>query len=280
MKFIRFGAPGAERPGLIDGQGQLRDLSGQIDDLAGETLAPENLAQLAALDPSGLPAVAGTPRLGPCVTGTVNFIAIGLNYSDHAEEAGLDVPPEPVIFFKAASSICGPNDDVERPRGAEQLDWEVELGVVIGKRAKYVEEASALDHVAGYCVVNDVSERHFQLFRHGQWTKGKSHDTFGPVGPWLVTKDEVPDPQALAMWLDVNGERMQNGTTANMVFGAAFLVAYLSNYMTLHPGDIISTGTPSGIGNGMTPQRFLKPGDVMTVGLDKLGEQVQTVVDA
>lgn len=280
MKLVRYGQNGAEKPGLIDDNGGLRDLSDHIDDVAGDALLPDGIATLAALDWETLPLVEGNPRLGACVAGSVNFIAIGLNYSDHAEEAGVPVPPEPVIFFKAASSICGANDDVEKPRGADALDWEVELGVVIGARAKYVEEADALDHVAGYCVVNDVSERHFQLDRSGQWTKGKSHDTFGPIGPWLVTSDEITDPQQLKMWLDVNGERQQTGTTANMVYQVAFLVSYLSRFMTLHTGDIITTGTPSGIGNGQNPQRFLNAGDVMTLGLERLGEQTQKVVDA
>jgi len=278
MKLLRYGAPGAEKPGLLDAEGRIRDLSGRIDDLSGAALDPDALASLAAIDVSDLPVVDGNPRLGPCVAGTGKFICIGLNYSDHAAETGATVPPEPIIFMKATSAICGPNDDLIIPRGSEKTDWEVELGVIIGKTAKYVSEAEALDYVAGYCTVHDVSERAFQIEHHGQWTKGKSADTFGPTGPWLVTKDEVPDPQNLAMWLKVNGETMQNGSSRTMVYGVAFLVSYLSRFMSLRPGDIISTGTPPGVGMGMKPQRFLKPGDVVELGIEGLGNQRQTCV--
>jgi 2-keto-4-pentenoate hydratase/2-oxohepta-3-ene-1,7-dioic acid hydratase in catechol pathway len=277
MKFLRYGAQGQEKPGVLDDQGQIRDLSGKIGDLSGGVLAPEALAKLGELDISSLPIVAGNPRLGPCVAGTGKFICIGLNYADHAAESGMAVPPEPVIFMKATSAIVGPNDDLVIPRGSEKTDWEVELGVVIGRTAKYVTEAEALDYVAGYCTVHDVSERAFQTERAGQWTKGKSCDTFGPTGPWLVTKDEVADPQNLAMWLTVNGETMQNGSTKTMVYGVAFLVSYLSQFMSLHPGDIISTGTPPGVGMGMKPPRYLKAGDVVELGIEGLGSQRQQV---
>ena len=278
MKLLRYGAPGAEKPGLLDAEGRIRDLSGRIDDLSGAALDPDALASLAAIDVNALPVVEGNPRLGPCVADTGKFICIGLNYSDHAAETGATVPPEPIIFMKATSAICGPNDDLIIPRGSEKTDWEVELGVVIGKTAKYVSEADALDYVAGYCTVHDVSERAFQIEHHGQWTKGKSADTFGPTGPWLVTTDEVPDPQNLSMWLKVNGETMQNGSSRTMVYGVAFLVSYLSRFMSLRPGDIISTGTPPGVGMGMKPQRFLKPGDVVELGIEGLGNQRQTCV--
>ena len=274
MKLLRYGPRGAEKPGLLDADGQIRDLSGVIADLSGEVLT--NLPDLAKLDPASLPAVAGNPRLGPCVTGTGKFICIGLNYSDHAAETGAKVPPEPIIFMKATSAICGPNDPILIPRTSEKTDWEVELGVIIGKPAKYVSEAEALSHVAGYCVINDVSERAFQTERSGQWTKGKSCDNFGQTGPWLVTPDEVPDPQNLPMWLTVNGEKMQNGSTKTMVYGVAHLVSYLSQFFTLHPGDIISTGTPPGVGLGMKPPRYLKAGDVVELGIDGLGQQRQT----
>jgi 2-keto-4-pentenoate hydratase/2-oxohepta-3-ene-1,7-dioic acid hydratase in catechol pathway len=276
MKFLRYGATGAEKPGIVDADGKIRDLSAHVADLSGAALAPEALATLGAIDPNSLPLVDGSPRLGPCVAGTGKFICIGLNYSDHAAETGATVPPEPIIFMKASSAIVGPNDDVVIPRGSEKTDWEVELGVVIGKTAKYVSEADALDYVAGYCLTNDVSERAFQAERSGQWTKGKSCDTFGPIGPWLVTKDEVADPQNLGMWLKVNGETMQNGSSKTMVYGVAFLVAYLSQFMSLHPGDIISTGTPPGVGLGMKPPRFLKAGDVVELGIEGLGTQKQT----
>ncbi len=278
MKLLRYGPAGAEKPGLLDAGGVIRDLSAHVGDIAGEALSDEGLERLRALDPASLPAVDAGVRHGPCVAGTGKFICIGLNYADHAAESGLAVPPEPVIFMKATSAIVGPNDDVAIPRGSEKTDWEVELGVVIGRKAKYVSEAEAMDHVAGYCVVNDVSERAFQTERAGQWTKGKSSDTFGPTGPWLVTRDEVADPQKLKMWLTVNGETRQDGSTATMVYGVAFLVSYLSQFMSLHPGDIISTGTPPGVGMGMKPPTYLKAGDVMALGIEGLGEQRQTCV--
>ncbi len=276
MKFVRYGAEGAEKPGLVDATGAIRDLSGHISDLSGASIEPEALAKLSAVDPATLPLVSADERLGACVAGTGKFICIGLNYSDHAAETGATVPPEPIIFMKATSAISGPNDDLLIPRGSEKTDWEVELGIVIGRKAKYVSEAEALDYVAGYCTIHDVSERAFQTERSGQWTKGKSCDTFGPTGPWLVTKDEVPDPQNLRLWLKVNGETMQDGTTKTMVYGAAYLVSYLSQFMSLQPGDIISTGTPPGVGMGMKPPRYLKPGDVIELGIDGLGSQRQT----
>ena len=276
MKLVRFGETGAEKPGAIDADGRLRDLSGVIRDLAGGVLA--DLKTLAALDLSSLPAVAGNPRLGPCVGGTGKFMCIGLNYSDHAAEAGMQVPSEPVLFMKATSAICGPNDPIIIPRGSTTTDWEVELGVVIGKPGKYVDEADAMNHVAGFCVINDVSERDFQIKHEGQWTKGKSCDNFGQTGPWLVTPDEVADVQNLAMWLEVNGERMQDGSTATMVYGVAHIVSYLSRFFTLHPGDIISTGTPPGVGMGMNPPRYLEPGDVVRLGIEGLGEQLQEAI--
>ncbi|EPX75845.1 fumarylacetoacetate hydrolase family protein [Salipiger mucosus] len=278
MKLLRHGARGAEKPGLLHSDGTIRDLSGLVPDLAGETLHPEGIAKIAALDPDGLPVVEGNPRLGPPIAGTGKFICIGLNYSDHAAETGATVPPEPIIFMKASSAICGPNDPIVIPRGSEKTDWEVELAVVIGKPAKYVSEDEAMDHVAGYAITNDVSERAFQAERAGQWTKGKSCDNFGQIGPWLVTPDEVPDPQALKMWLTVDGETMQDGSTETMVYGVRFLVSYLSQFMTLHPGDVISTGTPPGVGLGMSPQRFLKPGEVVELGIEGLGRQRQDVV--
>ncbi|RCK41084.1 fumarylacetoacetate hydrolase family protein [Thalassospira xiamenensis] len=280
MKLLRFGAAGAEKPGLLDPDGVIRDLSAVIEDFNPDTISDAIFTKIAALDPKNLPAVSGNPRIGACVAKPGKFICIGLNYSDHAAEAGMQVPTEPIIFFKATSAVCGPNDDVEIPRGSEKSDWEVELGIVIGKQAKYVTEAEALGHVAGYCVVNDVSERAFQLEHAGQWVKGKSHDTFGPIGPWLVTRDEVADPQNLRLWLELNGERIQNGSTATMVYGVAHLISYLSKFMTLQPGDIITTGTPPGVGMGMTPQRFLKPGDVMELGVEGLGSQRQKTVQA
>ncbi|MET0359747.1 MAG: fumarylacetoacetate hydrolase family protein [Pararhizobium sp.] len=276
MKFVRYGAEGAEKPGLVDATGAIRDLSGHISDLSGAAIDPDALAELASVDPATLPLVSADERLGACVAGTGKFICIGLNYSDHAAETGATVPPEPIIFMKATSAISGPNDDLLIPRGSEKTDWEVELGIVIGRKAKYVSEAEALDYVAGYCTIHDVSERAFQTERSGQWTKGKSCDTFGPTGPWLVTKDEVPDPQNLRLWLKVNGETMQDGTTKTMVYGAAYLVSYLSQFMSLQPGDIISTGTPPGVGMGMKPPRYLKPGDVIELGIDGLGSQRQT----
>ena len=278
MKLFRHGAPGAEKPGIIDTNGVARDLTGAVPDIAGDTLTPEGLEQISGIDLAGLPEVPADRRLGPCVGGSAKFICIGLNYSDHAAETGATVPPEPIIFMKATSAICGPNDNVLIPRGSEKTDWEVELGVVVGKTAKYVSEAEAMDHVAGYCTVNDVSERAFQAERQGQWTKGKSCDTFGPIGPWLVTRDEVADPQDLAMWLTVNGEKVQDGSTRTMVYGVAHLVSYLSHFMSLRAGDIISTGTPPGVGLGMKPQRFLKPGDVVELEIEGLGRQRQTFV--
>jgi len=278
VKLARYGDPGAERPACIDRDGRLRDLSALIPDLAGNALTPANLAGLAALDPETLPQVPGSPRLGPCVGGVGKFLCIGLNYSDHAAETGATVPPEPVLFAKATSAIIGAYDDVMLPRGSAKSDWEVELGIVIGAPAKYVSEADALDHVAGYCVVNDLSEREFQLERHGTWDKGKGCDTFGPIGPWLVTKDEVADPADLRLWLKVNGRTFQDGSTATMVYWPAFLVSYISRFMSLQPGDIISTGTPPGVGLGQKPPIFLKPGDVMELGIDGLGVQRQQVI--
>jgi 2-keto-4-pentenoate hydratase/2-oxohepta-3-ene-1,7-dioic acid hydratase in catechol pathway len=275
MKFLRYGPRGAEKPAVLDAAGKLRDLSGVIPDLSGEVLT--RLDSL-AIDPEKLPFVTGAPpRIGACVAGTGKFICIGLNYADHAAESGLQVPPEPVIFMKATSAICGPNDPILLPRGSVKTDWEVELGVIIGKPAKYVSEADALDHVAGYCVVNDVSERAFQTERSGQWTKGKSCDNFGQIGPWLVTRDEVPDPQNLSMWLKVGDQTMQNGSTKTMVYGVAHIIAYLSQFFTLHPGDVISTGTPPGVGMGMKPPRYLREGEVVSLGIQGLGEQKQLV---
>ncbi|KAB0572607.1 MULTISPECIES: fumarylacetoacetate hydrolase family protein [Brucella] len=277
MKFLRYGETGQEKPGLLDADGNIRDLSAHVSDLSGAVLSPEALAKLGSLDVNALPKVEGNPRLGPCVAGTGKFICIGLNYADHAAESGMAVPPEPVIFMKATSAIVGPNDDLLIPRGSEKTDWEVELGIVIGKTAKYVSEDDALDYVAGYCTLHDVSERAFQIERAGQWTKGKSCDTFGPTGPWLVTKDEVADPQNLGMWLKVNGETMQDGSTKTMVYGVRHLVSYLSQFMSLQPGDIISTGTPPGVGMGMKPPRYLKAGDVVELGIEGLGTQKQNV---
>jgi 2-keto-4-pentenoate hydratase/2-oxohepta-3-ene-1,7-dioic acid hydratase in catechol pathway len=280
MKLVRYGAKGAEKPGLIDKTGQLRDLSAQIRDLDGTAYAPESLKKLAALDPASLPAVSGQQRLGAPVTGISKFVAIGLNYSDHAKETGNPIPDEPIFFLKANTSLSGPNDPVEKPRGSTKLDWEIEIAAIIGTRAKYVSEADALNHVAGYCVCNDVSERNFQIERLGQWTKGKSHDTFGPVGPWLVTKDEIADVQKLSMWLDVNGQRRQTGSTATMIFSMAKCISYVSQFMTLLPGDIVTTGTPPGVGIGMKPPSFLNVGDIVTLGIEGLGEQRQEIVEA
>jgi 2,4-diketo-3-deoxy-L-fuconate hydrolase len=280
MKLVRYGAKGAEKPGLIDKSGQLRDLSGHVKDLNGEAYAPASLAKLAALDPSKLPAVSGNPRLGAPVTGISKFVAIGLNYSDHAKETGNPIPSEPIFFLKANTALSGPNDPVEKPRGSIKLDWEVEIAAIIGTRAKYVSEADALNHVAGYCVCNDVSERHFQIERLGQWTKGKSHDTFGPVGPWLVTRDEIPDVQKLSMWLDVNGQRRQTGSTSTMIFSMAKCISYVSQFTTLLPGDIVTTGTPPGVGTGMKPPQYLNVRDVVTLGIEGLGEQRQEIVEA
>lgn len=275
MKLMRVGEIGQEKPAMLDADGKIRDLSGHVSDIAGAAISPEGLAKLAAIDPKTLPELQ-PGRIGACVAGTGKFICIGLNFSDHAAETGAAVPPEPVIFMKATSAIVGPNDNVLIPRGSEKTDWEVELGVVIGKTAKYVSEAEALDYVAGYCVSHDVSERAFQTERAGQWTKGKSCDTFGPIGPWLVTRDEIADPQDLGMWLKVNGETMQNGSSKTMVYGVAFVVSYLSQFMSLHPGDVISTGTPPGVGMGMKPPRFLRAGDVVELGIEGLGTQKQT----
>jgi len=277
MKLLRYGAPGKEKPGMADSQGNVRDLSkvvGQIDDAM---LAPRNLARLARVKPETLPIVRGNPRLGVPYAGVSKFVAIGLNYRDHAEEAGLPIPAEPVVFMKATTCLCGPNDDVVVPRGSQKLDYEVELGIVIGTRAQYVPESKAMDYVAGYAIVNDVSERHFQMGPGGQWDRGKGCDTFGPVGPWLVTTDEVADPQALDMWLDVNGEKRQRGNTRTMIYSCAFLVSYVSQFMTLLPGDIITTGTPPGVALGMKPPVWLKPGDVVTLGINGLGQQRQRV---
>jgi 2-keto-4-pentenoate hydratase/2-oxohepta-3-ene-1,7-dioic acid hydratase in catechol pathway len=278
MKLLRYGARGQEKPGMIDRDGQLRDLSGVIKDLAPDALAPAALAKLRALNAATLPAVAGNPRIGPCVADVPKLVCVGLNYVDHAKEAGMQIPTEPVLFMKAISSINGPNDDVMLPKGAQKGDWEVELGIVIGTKTQYVSEADALQHVAGYCIVNDVSERNYQLERGGNWSKGKSADTFCPLGPWLVTADEVADPQALDLFCEVSGQRMQNGSTRNMIFSCAKIVSYVSQFMTLTPGDVIPTGTPAGVGQGMNPKRFLRPGDVMRLGITGLGEQRQKVV--
>ena len=281
MKLLRYGPAGAEKPGLLDNEGQIRDLSDVVSDITGATVSPAGLAKLAAVDPATLPLVKGSHRIGPCVTRPVNFICIGLNYADHAAESGMAVPKEPVVFIKSLSAFCGPNDDVKIPRGSVKTDWEVELAVVIGTTARYVPEHEAMAHVAGYCVVNDVSEREYQLERGGTWDKGKGCDTFGPTGPWLVTRDEVPDPQNLSMWLDVDGERMQSGSTKTMVFGVTKLVSYVSHFITLHAGDIISTGTPPGVGSGKKPHPiFLKPGQTIRLGIEGLGEQQQRTVAA
>lgn len=279
MKLLRFGPAGCEKPGLLDESGRIRDLSGVIGDIGAEVLGPEGLRKLRALDPSSLPLVEGTPRLGACVAEIGKFICIGLNYADHAAESGMPVPTEPVIFNKWLSAVVGPNDDVRIPRGSNKTDWEVELGVVIGTTASYVDEAHAMEHVAGYCVINDISERSYQLERGGSWDKGKGCDTFGPIGPWLVTADEVPDPHRLGLWLEVDGHRYQNGNTSTMVFRVPQLVAYLSQFMTLHPGDVISTGTPSGVGIGIKPSPvFLRAGQTMRLGIDGLGIQEQRTV--
>ncbi|MFK4257402.1 fumarylacetoacetate hydrolase family protein [Agrobacterium tumefaciens] len=277
MKLMRVGQPGQEKPAILDAEGKVRDLSAHVKDIGGEVISPEGLKKIAAIDLGTLPVIS-EERIGACVAGTGKFICIGLNFSDHAAETGATVPPEPVIFMKATSAIVGPNDNVVIPRGSEKTDWEVELGVVIGKTAKYVSEADALDYVAGYCVSHDVSERAFQTERAGQWTKGKSCDTFGPIGPWLVTKDEITDPQNLGMWLKVNGQTMQDGSSKTMVYGVAHVVSYLSQFMSLHPGDVISTGTPPGVGMGQKPPRYLKTGDVVELGIEGLGSQKQTFV--
>jgi 2,4-didehydro-3-deoxy-L-rhamnonate hydrolase len=278
MKLVRFGPPGQEKPGLIDAGGQIRDLSGSIPDLAGSALSAESLRRLQGLDPASLPAAPAGSRLGPCVGKVGNFVAVGLNFADHAAETGAPIPPEPILFNKAPSCIVGPNDDVIIPRGSQKTDWEVELAIVIGDRASYVAANESMNYVAGFCVCNDVSEREFQLERGGTWSKGKGCPTFGPLGPWLVTKDEVGDVQNLGMWLEVNGERVQNGSTKTMIFDCAQLVSYISHFMILEPGDVITTGTPPGVGLGFKPPRYLKPGDTMRLGIDKLGEQQQRVV--
>jgi len=280
MKLVRYGDVGSEKPGMLDAEGILRDLSGHVADISGDVLSDAGLAALRAVDPASLPAVEGTPRIGACVGGIGKFLCIGLNYSDHAAETGAAIPEHPILFFKANSAIVGAFDEVSMPRGSTHTDWEVELGVVIGTTAKYVIKDKALDYVAGYCVINDVSERHFQTQLTGQWTKGKSCDTFGPTGPWLVTRDEVPDPQNLAMSLDVNGTRMQTGNTSTMIFTVAEIIEHLSGLMTLHPGDVISTGTPPGVGMGMKPNPvYLKKGDVMELEIEGLGRQRQTVAE-
>jgi 2,4-diketo-3-deoxy-L-fuconate hydrolase len=282
MKLVRYGNAGAEKPGLLDANGCVRDLSAVISDVQGSALLPESLERLRGIDPSSLSLVAGVPqqglRLGPCIAGVGKFVCIGLNYSDHAAEAGMAVPPEPIVFGKWTSAICGPDDDIVIPRGSVKTDWEVELGVVIGKGGRNIAESQAMEHVAGYCVVNDVSERDFQLNRSGTWDKGKGCDTFGPIGPWLVTPDEVPDPQSLRLWLEVDGKSFQAGSTATMVYQVPFLISYLSQFMSLQPGDIISTGTPPGVGMGQKPPVFLKPGQTMRLGIDGLGVQTQQTV--
>ena len=278
MKLLRYGPKGKEKPGILDKAGKIRDLSKVIPDITGETISPKGLAKLKKLKLESLPLVRGTPRIGACVANSQKFVAIGLNYSDHAAESGLKVPPEPVVFTKHVSCLSGPDDDVTIPPKSQKSDWEVELGVIIGTRAKNIKKADAMKHVAGYCTINDLSEREFQVERSGQWTKGKSYDTFGPIGPWLVTADEVKDPQNLRLWLELNGKRVQDGTTATMVFSVDHIVAYLSEFFTLMPGDIITTGTPPGVGMGMKPPQFLKPGDKMRICIDGLGEQNQKVV--
>lgn len=279
MKLLRYGKTGEEKPALLDGEGRLRDLSGVVPDIAGRALLPDGLDRIRALDPETLPLVEGTPRIGPCVGHVGKFICVGLNYSDHAAESGMAVPSEPILFMKATSCIVGPDDDVVIPPGSQKTDWEVELGVVIGKTARYVSEADALSHVAGYCVVHDVSERAYQLEGTGQWVKGKSADTFGPIGPWLVTPDEVPEPGNLPLWLEVDGTRRQDGSTKTLIFGVPFLVSYISRFMSLQPGDIISTGTPPGVGHGQKPPVYLRAGSEVRLGVEGLGEQRQRVVD-
>lgn len=281
MKLLRYGEKGSEKPGLLDEDKQIRDLSGHVPDIAGQALGPESLARLAALDPRSLPLVTGQPRIGACVGQVGKFICIGLNYADHAAESNMDVPKEPIIFNKWTSAICGPNDDVQIPRGSLKTDWEVELGVVIGKGGRYIDEANAMEHVAGYCVINDVSEREWQLERGGTWDKGKGFDTFGPLGPWLVTRDEIADPHTLDLWLEVDGHRYQNGNTRTLIFSVPQLIAYLSRCMSLQPGDVISTGTPPGVGLGIKPNPvFLRPGQTMRLGIEGLGEQRQVTVQA
>ena len=277
MKLLRYGKPGKEKPGILDKEGRIRDLSAHVSDISGETISPKSLAKLRKIKIETLPLVKGKPRIGACVFNPQKFIAIGLNYSDHAAESGLKVPDEPVVFTKQVSCVSGPNDTVTLPPKSKKGDWEVELGVIIGTKAKNIKKADALKYVAGYCTINDLSEREFQVERSGQWTKGKSYDTFGPIGPWLVTSDEVKDPQNLHLWLELNGKRVQDGNTSTMVFGVAHIVAYLSQFFTLMPGDVITTGTPPGVGMGMKPPQYLKPGDKMRIGIDGLGVQEQTV---
>ena len=280
MKLLRYGSVGNEKPGLLDQDGSIRDLSSVINDIDGETLSPRSIEQLSGIEPESLPTVTGEPRLGTCVGNIGKLVCIGLNYSDHAKESGMAIPTEPIVFMKAISAISGPNDNIELIRESEKTDWEVELGIVIGSHTKYVTEDDALDHVAGYCVVNDISERHWQLERQGNWTKGKSGDTYGPIGPWMVTRDEVSDPQALDLWLDVNGQRMQDGNTETMIFSVKTIVSYLSQCMSLQPGDVIATGTPPGVGQSMNPPVFLKAGDKVQTCVAGLGIQNQTVVEA
>ena len=280
MKLMRVGPLGKEKPAVLDAEGTVRDLSGHLTDIDGAALSDSALASIAALDLSGLPEISASERIGACVGNIGKFISIGLNYSDHAAESGVEVPPEPVVFFKATSAVCGPNDNIEIPRDSSSLDWEVELAIVIGKDGKYIEEKNAFQHIAGYCVVNDVSEREFQLHRSGQWVKGKSADTFGPTGPWMVTRDEIPDAQKLCMSLEVNGESRQKGSTDTMVYKVPFLVSYVSRFMSLQAGDIISTGTPPGVGLGMKPPQYLKAGDQVSLSIQGLGQQHQTVVSA
>ena len=281
MKLLRYGPDGAERPAMLDAAGRIRCLSGILRDFDGFALSDASLDMLRRIYPETLPLVGGNPRIGPCVVRPTNYICIGLNYADHAAEVGLPLPKEPIVFIKSLGAYCGPNDDVMRPRGSKKLDWEVELGIVIGKKARYISEAESLDHVAGYCVCNDVSEREFQQERGGTWDKGKGADTFGPTGPWMVTRDEVPDPQNLSIWTEVNGKRVQNGSTRTMVFGVVQLVSYVSHFITLHPGDVIATGTPPGVAAGMKPEpQWLQPGDVMRLGIEGLGIQTQRVVQA
>ncbi len=280
MKLLRYGPAGQEKPGLLDAEGRIRDLSGEVDDIAGNVLTPEGLARLATIDPATLPKVDGDPRISVCVGQVGKFICIGLNYADHAAETGAEIPKEPIVFNKWTSAICGPDDDIEIPRGSIKTDWEVELGIVIGKGGRYIEEADALSHVAGYCVINDVSEREWQIERGGTWDKGKGCDTFGPIGPWLVTPDEIADVGNLKMWLEVDGHRYQNGSTATMIFGVAHIISYLSRFLSLQPGDVISTGTPPGVGLGQKPPVYLKGGEVMRLGIEGLGEQTQKVIRA
>jgi 2-keto-4-pentenoate hydratase/2-oxohepta-3-ene-1,7-dioic acid hydratase in catechol pathway len=281
MKLLRYGPAGAEKPGMLDQDGAIRSLAGVVRDIDGFALSPASLKMLAGIDPMTLPRVEGNPRIGPCVVRPVNYICIGLNYADHAAEAGMPVPKEPIIFLKSLGAFSGPNDDVLRPRESKKLDWECELGIVIGTTARYISEADSMNHVVGYCVCNDVSEREFQLERSGTWDKGKGADTFGPTGPWMVTKDEVPDPQNLALWTEVNGKKMQNGTTKTMIFGVQKLVSYVSHFITLHAGDVIATGTPPGVGSGIKPEPvFLQPGDVMRLGVEGLGIQTQRILQA